>query len=135
MAAPSPDLGGLMTDEGAPDPNEVVRVEAVVRGRVQGVGFRYFAWREAQDLDLEGWVANAADGSLRCLVQGPRHRVEAMLGRLDVTRRDDLGSLRQPRRRAVRRPSWGLNAPHHRPARTGTLGLFPPGPSGTHLEA
>jgi acylphosphatase len=73
-----------MTDDGAPDPNEVVRVEAVVRGRVQGVGFRYFAWREAQDLDLEGWVANEADGSLRCLVQGPRHRVEALLGRLEA---------------------------------------------------
>ena len=27
-------------------------------GSVQGVGFRYFAWREAMALDLEGWVAN-----------------------------------------------------------------------------
>jgi acylphosphatase len=63
--------------------NEIARVDAIVRGRVQGVGFRYFAWREAQDLDLEGWVANEPDGSLRCLAQGPRQRVEAFLQRLE----------------------------------------------------
>jgi acylphosphatase len=66
------------------DPDQLARVEAVVRGRVQGVGFRYFAWREAQDLDLEGWVANEPDGSLRCLAQGPRDRVEALLRRLEA---------------------------------------------------
>lgn len=69
--------------EGA-NPNELARVEAVVRGRVQGVGFRYFAWREAQDLDLEGWVANEPDGSLRCLAQGQRDRVETFLQRLEA---------------------------------------------------
>jgi acylphosphatase len=66
------------------DGAELARVEAVVRGRVQGVGFRYFAWHQAHDLDLEGWVANESDGSLRCLVQGPRDRVEAMLLRLEA---------------------------------------------------
>ena len=65
-------------------PGDPTRVEAVVRGRVQGVGFRYFAWREAQDLDLEGWVANEPDGTLRCLAQGPRDRVQAFLERLEV---------------------------------------------------
>lgn len=64
--------------------NDVARVEAVVRGRVQGVGFRYFAWQAAQDLDLEGWVANEPDGSLRCVVQGPRDRVEALIVRLEA---------------------------------------------------
>ena len=63
---------------------DVVRLDATVVGRVQGVGFRYFAWREAQDLGLEGWVANEQDGSLRCVIQGPRARVEAMLGRLET---------------------------------------------------
>lgn len=62
----------------------VARVEAVVHGRVQGVGFRYFAWQAAQDLGLEGWVANEPDGSLRCLVQGPRDRVEALIVRLEA---------------------------------------------------
>lgn len=69
---------------GQASPGDVARVDATVRGRVQGVGFRYFAWREAQDLDLEGWVANEPDGTLRCLAQGPRDRVEAFLARLEA---------------------------------------------------
>jgi acylphosphatase len=64
--------------------DDIARLDAVVHGLVQGVGFRYFAWREAQDLDLEGWVANEADGSVRCVVQGPRTRVEALLRRLEA---------------------------------------------------
>ena len=64
--------------------DDVARLDAVVHGRVQGVGYRYFAWREAQDLDLEGWVANEADGSVRCVAQGPRPRVEALLQRLEA---------------------------------------------------
>ena len=60
----------------------VVRLDATVIGRVQGVGFRYFVLREALDLGLEGWVANAGDGSVRCVVEGPRERLETLLDRL-----------------------------------------------------
>jgi acylphosphatase len=42
-----------------------------VRGRVQGVGFRYFVWREAEALGIHGWVRNMADGSVEALVAGP----------------------------------------------------------------
>jgi acylphosphatase len=58
---------------------EPARLEVVVRGGVQGVGYRYFAWREAMALDLAGWVANESDGSVRCLAQGPREQLEAFL--------------------------------------------------------
>jgi acylphosphatase len=54
------------------------RLEAIVRGRVQGVGFRYFVIREAMDLGLTGWVANGLDGSVRCVAEGPRPRLEAL---------------------------------------------------------
>jgi len=57
-------------------------VEAVVSGRVQGVGFRWFAQREASRLGLGGWVANEADGSVRCEVTGPRPAVEAFIASL-----------------------------------------------------
>jgi acylphosphatase len=43
----------------------------VVRGRVQGVGFRWFVLREATQLDLEGFVRNLPDGSVEVLVRGP----------------------------------------------------------------
>lgn len=51
-----------------PDP---LRLEAVVRGRVQGVGFRYHVVREARRLGLAGWVANEHDGSVRAVAEGP----------------------------------------------------------------
>lgn len=35
-----------------------------VRGRVQGVGFRYFVQRTASELQVGGWVRNRADGSV-----------------------------------------------------------------------
>ena len=54
----------------AGDPIQAARLEATVRGRVQGVGFRYFVVRRAMELHLVGWVANTADGSVRCVAEG-----------------------------------------------------------------
>jgi acylphosphatase len=50
--------------------DDLIRLEAVVRGRVQGVGFRYYVAREARRLGLRGWVANDRDGSLRAVAEG-----------------------------------------------------------------
>jgi acylphosphatase len=58
---------------------DVARLEAVVRGRVQGVGFRYFVMREARRLELDGWTANEADGSVRVVADGPRETLEVLL--------------------------------------------------------
>jgi acylphosphatase len=58
------------------------RLEAVVRGRVQGVGFRYFVLRWALDLDLRGWVSNEPDGSVRCVAEGERDRLDRLLDAL-----------------------------------------------------
>jgi acylphosphatase len=72
--------------DGSPEPigtPDRSRLEAVARGRVQGVGFRYFVIREALDLDVEGWVANEPDGSVRCVAEGPRDRLEALLAILE----------------------------------------------------
>jgi acylphosphatase len=51
--------------------DDPLRLEAVVRGRVQGVGFRYHVVREARRLGLAGWVANERDGSVRAVAEGP----------------------------------------------------------------
>jgi acylphosphatase len=55
------------------------RVEAVVRGRVQGVGFRYYILRRASRLGLTGWVANEDDGSVRCVAEGPRPALDELV--------------------------------------------------------
>lgn len=55
------------------------RVDAVVRGRVQGVGFRYFVVETASALGLDGWVANAPDGSVRCRAEGDRPVLETLV--------------------------------------------------------
>ena len=59
-----------------------MRLDARVSGRVHGVGFRYFVLREAQALELRGWVANEPDGSLHCVAEGPRDRLDALVVRL-----------------------------------------------------
>ena len=56
----------------------VGRLEATVRGRVQGVGFRYFVVRRALELGLVGWVAKERDGSVRCVAEGPPDALDAL---------------------------------------------------------
>ncbi len=58
------------------------RLDAHVRGRVQGVGYRVFALREASWLELDGFVANEMDGSVRVVAEGPRDALDALLERL-----------------------------------------------------
>jgi acylphosphatase len=50
-----------------------------VRGVVQGVGFRAFVLRAARRLELEGWAANAGDGSVRVVAEGEESSLEALL--------------------------------------------------------
>lgn len=54
------------------------RLVAVVRGYVQGVGFRWFVEREAARLGLSGWVSNRADGSVEIVAEG----ADGQLGQL-----------------------------------------------------
>jgi acylphosphatase len=43
----------------------------LVKGRVQGVGFRWFVHREAAALNLRGWVRNTEDGHVEVVAAGP----------------------------------------------------------------
>jgi acylphosphatase len=60
-------------------PDEVVRVRATARGRVQMVGYRAFVQRHAQELAIRGEVANRPDGSVEALMEGPRPAVDRMV--------------------------------------------------------
>ncbi len=55
------------------------RLEAVARGRVQGVGFRAFVFDTALALGLVGWVSNEPDGSVRTVVEGPEPQLLRLL--------------------------------------------------------
>ena len=54
----------------------------LVRGRVQGVGFRYFAQREAAALGLVGYVRNLDDGRVEVYAAGPKSLLNDLAGRL-----------------------------------------------------
>ncbi|MGB4872000.1 MAG: acylphosphatase, partial [Candidatus Promineifilaceae bacterium] len=55
------------------------RMEAVVYGRVQGVSFRYFTEREANRLQLSGWVANQFDGTVRVVAEGSEMQLDKLI--------------------------------------------------------
>lgn len=57
----------------------MVAVRAVVRGGVQGVGFREATVRRADDLGVLGWVRNAEDGSVLVHAEGPEAAVEELV--------------------------------------------------------
>lgn len=55
----------------------IVRVQ--VFGRVQGVFFRDYTRRKANELGLNGWVRNCSDGSVEALLSGTETAVEQMI--------------------------------------------------------
>ena len=52
----------------------------LIRGRVQGVGFRYAFADEAHSRKLRGWVRNRRDGCVEAIVAGPAADVDAIVG-------------------------------------------------------
>ena len=82
------------------------RLEAVVHGRVHGVGFRVYVLAAARRLDLRGWVANEPGGRVRVLAEGPADRLDelvqalregppaALVERVDEGWSDATGELR-----------------------------------------
>lgn len=73
-----------MNREDAPGGPGPARVQARVKGVVQGVGFRYFARREAVRLGLTGWVANQSDGSVEAAAEGPRAALAQFVERMSA---------------------------------------------------
>jgi acylphosphatase len=56
-------------------PPEVIRRRLLISGAVQGVGFRYWAVREAAAFKVTGYVRNLYDGSVEAVLEGPRDEV------------------------------------------------------------
>lgn len=79
-------------------------VHALVDGRVQGVGYRYFVRELAQAAGLSGLARNLADGRVEVVLEGPEERVASVLAELDGPRAPG----RVARVEAVREPPEGV---------------------------
>lgn len=51
----------------------------LISGRVQGVGYRYSLFHQAQEAGLSGWCRNLADGRVEAVIQGPPDQVEQLI--------------------------------------------------------
>jgi acylphosphatase len=71
--------GPRLGADDAAEREPAARIEATVRGRVQGVGFRWFVSRAASRLELVGWVTNRRDGSVLLVAEGPEAALENLL--------------------------------------------------------
>lgn len=56
-----------------------IRKHVVFYGRVQGVGFRYYAVNKANQLGLTGWVKNLPDGTVEMEVQGEKPLIDQLI--------------------------------------------------------
>lgn len=59
-------------------------VRAMVSGRVQGVGFRYFVKSHADRLGLNGYARNLVDGRVEVVAQGEAEAINNLLKQLDI---------------------------------------------------
>ncbi len=64
-------------------------IHFLIRGRVQGVGFRWFVHREAAELGLRGWVRNTDAGEVEIVAAGEAEAIEDL--RVEI-RRGSRGS-------------------------------------------
>ena len=61
--------------------DDITTMRLKIAGRVQGVGFRDFAMREARALGLKGWVRNRSDGSVEVVASGPDDKIKTFVGK------------------------------------------------------
>jgi len=66
----------------SPSAGGTARLHAVVRGRVQGIGYRWFVQDQARAQGLVGGVRNLRDGTVEVEAEGPRGELEALVERL-----------------------------------------------------
>jgi acylphosphatase len=61
-----------------------VQYELNITGRVQGVGYRYFAALKANEMGITGWVKNAVDGSVIIVAQGIEEEIKTYIDYLYI---------------------------------------------------
>ena len=61
-----------------------VRAEIIVNGLVQGVGFRYFVYSRAENLELKGYVKNFYTGEVYTVVEGEKYLIEDLFEKIKI---------------------------------------------------
>ncbi|HUV55259.1 MAG TPA: acylphosphatase [Candidatus Krumholzibacteriaceae bacterium] len=57
----------------------MIRAHLLIRGRVQGVGYRANARRVANQLNLKGWIRNTPNGDVEAVVEGSEETVDRLI--------------------------------------------------------
>jgi len=65
-----------------PQSENILTVNIKITGKVQGVGFRYFVLRQAQELGITGWVSNKPNGDVEALAQGEKADLEQFIAKV-----------------------------------------------------
>ena len=63
-------------------PENTLTVNMKITGKVQGVGFRYFVLRQAQELGITGWVSNKSNGAVEAFAQGEKADLEQFIAKV-----------------------------------------------------
>lgn len=63
-----------------------MRKRILFYGRVQGVGFRYSSYTEANLMGLTGWVRNSSDGTVEMEVQGTKEKIQQLIENISSQR-------------------------------------------------
>ena len=64
------------------DYSDKVRAQAIYKGRVQGVGFRFTAQRYANEIGITGYVKNLWSSQVEIVVEGEKEKVETFLAKI-----------------------------------------------------
>ena len=103
-----PDAGGGRTIGLVPEtsgvPDDVRRMTVFVRGRVQGVGFRWWTRARALELGLVGHARNTDDGRVEVVAEGDPATLQRLL---DLLAEQPSGHRRPGRVESVSTPLWG----------------------------
>jgi acylphosphatase len=85
--------------------SERTRFHLVIFGRVQGVGYRYFAQEAAEEMGLQGWIRNGINGTVEAEIEGPKETVDrwveclrqgpslSKVERIEFTEKPSLGQM------------------------------------------
>ena len=62
----------------------MIQYEIKITGKVQGVGFRYFAYQKANEIGISGWVKNNRDGGVLIIAQGDKIDLNTFIDYLQI---------------------------------------------------